>query len=61
MRYGLIVGVLLLHLKRNGSNDSFSKSRVVHMILSITVKWYKVDKPTPDTSFFIYLYSANKK
>ena len=60
MGYGLIVGVLVLHLKRNGLSDSSSKAYVVHMVLTITVKWYKVDELIPDTSFYLFLFSKYK-
>ena len=57
MGCGLMVGVFVLHLERSGSSDSPSKTYVVHVVLSITVTWRRVDEPTGDPLF----YSVKKK
>ena len=59
MECDLIVGVIVLHPEKSGSNDNPNKAHVVHMVLPITVTWHKIDESTPETLFFFY--SAKKK
>lgn len=46
-----MVGVLILHPKRNSSSDSPNKACVVHVKLPIAITWRGVDKLTSETFF----------
>ena len=57
----LIVGVIVLHPKKSGSNDNPNKAHVVHVVLPITVTWHKIDESTPETLFFFIQQKKKKK
>ena len=48
-----MVGVFVLHPKMSGSSDNLNKTRMVHVILSITDTWRGVDNPILETPIFI--------
>ena len=56
-----MVGVFVLHPKMSGSSDNLNKTRMVHVILSITDTWRGVDKPILETPIFIQQKKKKKK
>ena len=56
----LMVGVIVLHPKKSGSNDNPNKAHVVHVVLFIAVTWHKIDESTLETLFF-FIQQKKKK
>ena len=57
----LMVGVIVLHPKKSGSNDNPNKAHVVHVVLFIAVTWHKIDESTLETLFFFIQQKKKKK